>query len=281
MKKLIQIKIATILILILPSMQGVSEGYTASTSLAEVNGKIITLGHIIAAIEQLPQEYNNIEPSYLLEGVLDQIVKQEIMAQSLDMTNILITTSLENELRSIKAKYAVDEQMQGYPTANQVQAAYKEATSSVERLEEFNASHILLDSEIKAQETLNLLESGADFSKLAQEKSTGPSGPNGGKLGWFGLGQMVPEFEAAVIVLEIGNVSQPVKTKFGWHLIKLNERRLKSVPTLKELELEIVQRLRQTRVNELVEVKTNQATTKLFNKAIDPKIIRNLELLNN
>ena len=77
--------------------------------------------------------------------------------------------------------------------------------------EEFNASHILVETEEAAVDMLEILENGMDFAELAREKSSGPSGPNGGQLGWFGLGQMVPEFEAAVMVLEIGNISRNPK----------------------------------------------------------------------
>ena len=275
-----QIRIITLTILLFIGSTASSEETSANTVLAEVNGKNITLGHIIAAVARLPQEYNDLEADYVLNGVLDQVVKQEIMAQSLDELELLTKTSLENEIRSIKAKYAVEKEMLDFPTNEQVQAAFKEATKSINSTEEFNASHILVESEQAASEILDLLESGIDFVQLAQEKSTGPSGPNGGQLGWFGPGQMVPEFEAATTVLEIGNISQPVKTQFGWHIIKLNNRRLKPPPTLEELRPELIQRLSQVRIDALVKAKTEAATIKLFNKAVDPNLVRNLNLLN-
>jgi peptidyl-prolyl cis-trans isomerase C len=280
MENFMQIRIITLTILLFIGSNASSEENSANTVLAEVNGRNITLGHIIAAVARLPQEYNELEADYVLNGVLDQIVKQEIMAQSLDELEPLTKTSLENEIRSIKAKYAVEKEMLDFPTNEQVQAAFNDATSSIINTEEFNASHILVESKQAASEILDLLESGIDFVKLAQEKSTGPSGPNGGQLGWFGAGQMVPEFEAATIVLEIGNISQPVKTQFGWHVIKLNDRRLKPPPTLEELRPELVQRLSQVRIDALVKAKTEAATIKLFNKTIDPTLVRNLDLLN-
>jgi len=82
-----------------------------------------------------------------------------------------------------------------------------------------------------------MLADGADFATLAKERSTGPSGPRGGELGWFGTGQMVPEFEQAVIGLEDGAVSEPVQTQFGWHVVKRNDSRNKSAPSLDEVQL--------------------------------------------
>ena len=255
--------------------------YTANTILAKVNDKNITLGHVIAAVARLPQEYNNLDSDYLLEGVLDQIIKQEIIAQTLNISQLLTKVSLENEIRSIKAKYAVEKQMIGFPTNAMIENAYKEETSILEKIEEFNASHILVETEESALEVLELLKSGMEFEKIAQEKSTGPSGPNGGNLGWFGMGQMVPEFETAVMVLEVGKVSQPVKTQFGWHIIRLNNNRFKPLPTREDLEPELIQKLSQSRIDELVRVKSEEATIELLNKNVDSSLIRNLELLGS
>ena len=255
--------------------------YTANTILAKVNNKSITLGHVIAAVAKLPSEYNNLDSNYLFEGVLDQIIKQEIIAQTLNISEPLTKVSLENEIRSIKAKYAVEKQMVGFPTSEMIINAYKEETSLAENIEEFNASHILVETEETALEVLELLKSGMSFEKIAQEKSTGPSGPNGGSLGWFGLGQMVPEFETAVMVLEVGKVSQPVKTQFGWHIIKLNDHRFKPLPTVEDLKPELVQKLSQTRIDELVRIESEKATIELLNKNIETSLIRKLELLDS
>ena len=279
MRQLRNIKIMILTLILFSSFPAAGQSDLSSATLAEVNGQKITLAHVIAAVARLPAEYENFEANYLLEGILDQLVKQELMAQALDDSTILVEASLQNEIRSIKAKYAVEKLMQGFPTDEMIQAKYEEATAQIEDSEEFNASHILLETEESSKEIRQLLENGADFAQLAQEKSSGPSGPSGGQLGWFGLGQMVPEFEAAVLVLEIGMISQPVQTQFGWHIIKLNDRRLKPLPNLEELKPEIVQNLTQRRIDDLIEIKTEEARIKLFLEEIDPSSIYNLKLL--
>ena len=191
----------------------------------------------------------------------------------------ILEASLENEIRSIKAKYAIEKQMEGFPSTETVEKAYEQAISVLDNAEEFNASHILLDTEIDALK--ELLESGENFSEIAQRKSTGPSGANGGQLGWFGVGQMVPEFETAVMVLEVGKLSRPVQTQFGWHIIKLNDRRLKPLPTIEELQPELLQKLSQARIDKLVEIESDKAIIKIFEKNIDSSLIRDLELLKN
>ena len=281
MQSTIQKRLLALLILFFSSTQVFGEEYKAGLVLAEVNGKNITLGHVIAAVAKLPSEYNTLEADYILEGVLNQIVKQEIMAQILDESEKFIEVSLENEIRSIRAKYSIEKLMEGFPGNDQLLAAYETATETIQSSEEFNASHILVESEKEALKILNSLKAGSDFSKLAQEKSTGPSGPNGGQLGWFGPGQMVPEFEAAVLVLEIGNISQPVKTQFGWHLVKLNDRRVKALPTFEEMKPELVQQLSQARIDQLLKIETDKSIVKILDTKIEPSLIRNLNLLKN
>jgi len=281
MQSTIQKRLLALLILFFSSTQVVGEGYKTGLVLAEVNGKNITLDHIIAAVAKLPSEYNTLEAEYILEGVLNQIVKQEIMAQILDTSEKFIEISLENEIRSIRAKYSIEKLMEGFPGNDQLLAAYETATETIQSLEEFNASHILVESEKEALKILNSLKAGSDFSKLAQEKSTGPSGPNGGQLGWFGPGQMVPEFEAAVLVLEIGGISQPVKTQFGWHLVKLNDIRVKALPTFEEMKPELVQQLSQAKIDQLLKIETDKSIVKILDTKIEPSLIRNLNLLKN
>jgi peptidyl-prolyl cis-trans isomerase C len=281
MQSTIQKKLLALLFLFFSSTQLVGEEYKSGLVLAEVNGKNITLDHIIAAVAKLPPEYNTLDADYVLEGVLDQIVKQEIMAQILDTSEKFIEVSLENEIRSIKAKYSVEKLMEGFPRNDQLLAAYETATETIQSLEEFNASHILVESEKEALNILDSLKAGFDFSKLAQEKSTGPSGPNGGQLGWFGPGQMVPEFEAAVLVLEIGSVSQPVKTQFGWHIVKLNDRRVKALPSFEEMKPELVQQLSQSRIDQLLKIETDRSIVKMLDTKIEAGLIRNLDLLKN
>jgi peptidyl-prolyl cis-trans isomerase C len=281
MQSTIQKRLLALLILFFSSTQVFGEEYKAGLVLAEVNGKNITLDHVIAAVAKLPPEYNTLEADYILEGVLNQIVKQEIMAQILDTSEKFIEVSLENEIRSIRAKYSIEKLMEGFPGNDQLLAAYETATETIQNSEEFNASHILVESEKEALKILNSLKAGSDFSKLAQEKSTGPSGPNGGQLGWFGPGQMVPEFEAAVLVLEIGKISQPVKTQFGWHLVKLNDRRVKALPTFEEMKPELVQQLSQARIDQLLKIETDKSIVKILDTKIEPSLIRNLNLLKN
>ena len=124
-------------------------------------------------------------------------------------------------------------------TSDAVETEYARRYAQEEPKLEYNASHILVPEEETANEIAAEARGGADFAELAKAKSTGPSGPNGGNLGWFGDGQMVPEFEAGVKSLEAGGISDPIQTQFGWHVIRLNETREKAPPPLSEVFQEL------------------------------------------
>jgi peptidyl-prolyl cis-trans isomerase C len=146
--------------------------------------------------------------------------------------------------------------------------------------QEYNAAHILVGTEEEALAIKADLDGGADFATTAKEKSTGPSGPNGGSLGWFGQGAMVPSFEAAVVGLDVGAVSAPVQTNFGWHLIILNETRNGSAPTLDKVRPELEDEIRQAAMAEVIDALTEKADIDQTGaEGIDPSILSDLSVV--
>ena len=120
-----------------------------------------------------------------------------------------VRLALENERRALMAAEHMDVVLADAVTEDAVAAAYEKTYAGAAPEREFDASHILVETEDEAKALVTELDGGADFAELAKEKSTGPSGPRGGALGWFGTGQMVPEFENAVKDMEVGAVSAP------------------------------------------------------------------------
>ena len=124
------------------------------------------------------------------------------------------------------------------------------------------------------------IDAGEDFATVTKEVSTGPTGPNGGNLGWFGAGQMVPEFEEAVKALSPGEVSEPVKTQFGWHVVSLLETRNAEAPALEDVQQEIFAEVQEAAIQaRLVELKDAAAITLPEPDAFDPTLISNIDLL--
>ena len=180
----------------------------------------------------------------------------------------------------LRAGEAVESVLGQEITEAQIQAAYEKRFKDAPEGEEFNASHILLETQEDALAVVAELEAGAAFEAIARAKSTGPSGPNGGNLGWFGTGAMVPTFEAAVIALKIGEVSQPVQTQFGWHVITLNDVRSKSVPSLDEMRADLQAELRRAAVEaRIAELTAKTEINEAENSGIDPAILKDLTLV--
>ena len=161
-----------------------------------------------------------------------------------------------------------------------IAAAYDEAYGNLPAEPEFNASHILVETVEEAEALIVALNDGADFAELAKEKSTGPSGPNGGELGWFGLGMMVAPFEEAVLGLEVGQISGTVQTQFGWHVLILNDKRDVPPPALETVIGEITQTLQQVALDGKVNELRVGASVETMVEGIDPATIKNLELLD-
>jgi peptidyl-prolyl cis-trans isomerase C len=114
--------------------------------------------------------------------------------------------------------------------------------------QQFKARHILVDTQAAAADLITQLDDGADFAELAKEHSTGPTGPNGGDLGWFAPDQMVQPFSQAVAALEDGaHTAEPVQTQFGWHVILREDSRENQPPTLESVRDAIVQRVEQAK----------------------------------
>lgn len=256
---------------------------TADTVVATVNGEDITVGHMIVVRSQLPEQYRDLADDVLYTGILDQLVQQTVLAQSLgkDLPKRAVI-ALDNERRALLAGEVIDGMVSQPVSDEALKAAYDERFAAEAPTKEFNASHILLETEEAAKEVRTLLDDGADFATLAKEKSTGPSGPNGGELGWFGTGMMVKEFEDAVVAMEAGQVSDPVQTQFGWHILKLNETRMKEAPTIDEMRDELTAEIQRLTVESSIAAMTEKAAVTRTDPAeIDAAAIKNLELLNN
>lgn len=138
-------------------------------------------------------------------------------------------------------------------TDAEIQAAYKEQIA-ISPPQEFKASHILVETQSEANSIVAELEGGANFAELAKTKSTGPSGPNGGDLGWFAPNQMVPPFSQAVAALEDGAFSKtPVQTQFGWHVVLREDSREATPPTLESVRDVVKQRVEQEKLQDYLE----------------------------
>lgn len=258
-----------------------SENHVAGdTVVANVNGTEITLGHMIVLKQRLPAQYQQLPADVLFDGILDQLVQQTLLGEQSETLTRGSEIVLENEERSLRASEEIQRITEAALTDEALQTAYEQNYGDVEPETEYNASHILVETQEEAQALVTELEGGADFATLAQEKSTGPSGPNGGQLGWFGTGAMVQPFEEAVVAMEPETISAPVQTQFGWHVIRLNETRLKDAPALEEVRGTLSETLQreaiEARVAQLTE---GAAIDRVEAGEIDPNLLNDLSLV--
>lgn len=149
-----------------------------------------------------------------------------------------VEAELELQRRSVLAQAFIRDYLSRNPvTDEEALAEYKRQIEQYPAPAQFKARHILLESEEDAMAVIKQLDGGADFAELAKEKSTGPSGPQGGDLGWFDAGAMVAPFSAAVVAMENGSYSKtPVQTQFGWHVILREDSRKAEPPAFEDLK---------------------------------------------
>ena len=255
------------------------EALSADTPFIEVNGKIIKFGSAIIAFSKLQQRNMNFDKNTIFSQIVQQLVNEELLSQKIDKENKLTLLALEHEKRSAKAAQMVSKILKNFPNDELVKSAYQNLTNDFKGSLEYNASHILVKEEGQAKTIRKDISNGKNFEALAKEHSIGPTGKNGGNLDWFDLGSMVPEFSTALMVLSEGDISQPVQTKFGWHLIKLNKTREKKIPEFQKIRAQLVQNLRQKKINDYLNSLTENSKINLLGKDINPNEITNLQLL--
>jgi len=272
--------IAASIALALPISANAEGHASADTVVATVNGTEITLGHMLVLRQRLPQQYQQLPPEVLFDGILDQLVQQTLLSQEVETLSTASQMTLENEDRALRANEEITRVLESAVTEDAIQTAYDETYGNTEPETEYNASHILVETEEAAAQLVTDLEAGADFAELAKEKSTGPSGPRGGELGWFGSGAMVAPFEEAVVALEVGAISAPIQTQFGWHVIKLNETRLKDAPPLEQVRGELQEGIQSDAVAARIEDLTEGAEiSRVTVEDVDPTLLADPSLL--
>lgn len=209
------------------------------TVVAVVNGDEImksTLDGYLSALQKQKRGTANAQEA------LNDLVATEIALQQAKKTDILERPASKKAIRDYTHKVLLQtwtkEKIEAFDIDDAaIKEAYEQRVADLSG-KEFNARHILVKTEDEAKAVIEEVNAeAADFAKIAKEKSTGPSGSNGGSLGWFKAQTMVPAFSNAVKTMEKGDISKdPVKTQFGYHVIKLEDSRDAKLPTLESLK---------------------------------------------
>ena len=224
---------------------------------ARVGERVITQDDVALAEADFSQELAQMPEERRRSVIIDVLVDMELLAGAAQAAGLDKTEAFDRRVAFLRKRALrnafVEKNILGSISDADIESAYQEQIKSFQPEEELRARHILVTSKDEAESIIKELDSGTDFAALAREKSTGPSGPNGGDLGYFGKGRMVPPFEQAAFALEKGSHSaDPVQTQFGWHVIFVEDRRNTSPPPLAELEEQIRQSLVRTRFEKVM-----------------------------
>ena len=223
---------------------------------AKVNNHIISAQDVLNAVNTLPENVKTKPLSEIYPRIINELINKHLITkraynEKLDLDQNVLNLIQKNK-DSILAKYWLNNYIKNETSEENIKNFYNEYVKSFQEYTEVNASHILVKTKNEAVSIINKLKSKSQFSELAKTFSIGPSGKNGGNLGWFGPGQMVKEFEKAAFLIEKGNISQkPIKTKFGFHVIKVNDIRKAKPKKLYEIKKNIIEKITKVSLSNL------------------------------
>ena len=236
---------------------------------ALVDGAEIRLSDVEAVRGQLPPQAQNYPMETLFNFIIGNMVNPRLVAAEARRTGLNDNAAVKRRLASIEAQVLEQEfmnrKLEGAVTDAALQARYQEFLKENAPGEEVHARHILVKTEAAAKAIIKQLQGGADFEKLAKEKSTGPSGKNGGDLGYFTFERMVPPFSKAAFQLKPGSITQaPVKTRFGWHIIKSEDKRATKPPSFAATKTQMAEEVRKNFSDEIIEGLKKNAKIEIF-----------------
>ena len=224
------------------------------TVIAKVGPDVIRYADLTDAVQTLPEQLKALPPAMLYPMLLDQLVDRDVIVLQARKEKLQDDPKVQHAIQRATdmalQNALLTREIQPLLTDDAIKSRYDKEYAGKSGEEEVRAAHILVPSEDKAKEIIAQLQKGGDFAEAAKKNSTDPSAAqNSGELGWFKKGDMLPEFSGAAFALKPGEITQqPVHTRFGWHVIKLEGRRTAPPPTLDQVRDEIRQQIIQEAV---------------------------------
>ena len=225
-------------------------------TVATVDNHIITAQDVLNATNRLPEKIKKKPLSEIYPNIVNELINQHLIIKQaykdkLDQQKEIVEILKKNK-DQIMSEYWLNNFLANNTSEEKIQEFYTKYLENFKTFQEFNASHILVKEEDEALQIIEKLKIKSEFSKLAKSYSIGPSKKNGGDLGWFRSGQMVKEFEEAVLKLKKGKITKkPVKTKFGYHIIMLNDIRDSQPKKINDIKKQIINRIKQNSLSNL------------------------------
>lgn len=215
--------------------------------IATVDGQEIRQADVSALVATLPPQTQQLPREQLLPLVLQELINNKILVKLARRDGLDKEPEFERQIKSaaeqILRQIFLEQLSEAALNDEAIQKYYDENIGSAKGNVEVRARHILLETEEDALAVVEEIESGGNFERLARDRSTGPSAPAGGDLGYFTRDAMVAPFAEAAFAMAVGEVSEPVRTRFGWHVIKVEDRRETAPPPLEQVRDEITRQL--------------------------------------
>ncbi len=253
---------------------GVSWAEDSDALIARVNGVDIHESDLAFAEEEIGGNMPTIPPEQKRDYLINYLADVVVLSQTAEQQKLADRPAVKHRLAFDRNRLLMESLLQDAGKAALSDAAehqvYDEAIKQVKNEEEVHARHILVPTEDEAKAILAQLKGGADFATLAKEKSKDPGAAEGGDLGYFTKDQMVPEFAEVAFKLDKGQLSDPVKTQFGWHVIKVEDKRIKPTPTFEQVKPQLDNYLAHRAQAQLVESLRKSATVERLDKPAAP-----------
>ncbi|MGJ5175400.1 peptidylprolyl isomerase [Bradyrhizobium oligotrophicum] len=215
----------------------------ANPVLAKVNGAEIRKSDVALAEEELGPSLAQMDPATKDENVLSFLIDMKLVSKAAEDKKVADSEDFKKRLAFTRSRLLMDSLLasegKAATTPDAMKKVYEEASKQIGGEQEVHARHILVETEDEAKAVKAELAKGADFAELAKKKSKDPGASDGGDLGFFTKEQMVPEFANVAFALEPGKISDPVKTQFGWHVIKVEEKRSRKPPEFDQVKGQI------------------------------------------
>jgi len=246
--------------------------------LATVNGKSVTESQLVYAEEEIGEGLAHLSPGQRRRYLTEYLIEMQIFSEAAEAAKLGSGPDFEARMKYWKDHALKDvllaKTVKEKVTEAEAKKFYDERATQMATEEEVSASHILVKDEAKAQDVAKKLIAGGDFAALAKEFSEDPgSKDKGGALGFFGRGQMVKEFELVAFTMQKGETSQPVKTQFGYHIIRIDDRRKKEPPKFDDVKAEILSRMGQQK--KIEEAQLLRAKAKV--DYVDPEVKKQVD----
>jgi len=211
--------------------------------LAKVNGQEIRASDVALAEEELGPSLAQMDPATKKDNVLSFLIDLKIVAKAAEDKKVENSEDFKKRMAFTRSRLLMDSLLategKAATTDEAMKKVYEDASKQITGEQEVHARHILVETEDEAKAIKAELDKGGDFAELAKKKSKDPGASDGGDLGFFTKEQMVPEFSAVAFTLEPGKISDPVKSQFGWHIIKVEEKRSRKAPDFDQVKAQI------------------------------------------